>query len=66
MSLHVNGDELAIAQMGSDFLLLEKPYSHPPTTAEVSLIVDGHEERWSVNLPEGIRPGENRVIASRI
>jgi len=34
--------------------------------AEVLLSVDGHEERWTVGLPEGIRPAAERVSVSRV
>jgi hypothetical protein len=66
MALHLNGHALSIAQMGPDFLLLDEPAEHPAGIAQVFLSVDGHEERWAVRLPEGIRLGEKRVSVSKI
>ncbi len=54
LSLHVN-------QMGPDFLLLDSPVNHPPTTASVVLQVDQTEERWDVLLPNGISADKKRV-----
>ena len=65
MELILNGRSLPIAQMGPDFLLLESPIEYPPALADVLLRVDGHEERWAVRLPEGIRPAEKRVRVTK-
>jgi hypothetical protein len=61
MLLLVNGSRVAVVQMGSDFLLLEKPFDHPPTDASVVLQVDQNERRWNVHLPHGISAGSKRV-----
>ncbi|SPE55001.1 hypothetical protein SBV1_2010034 [Verrucomicrobia bacterium] len=58
--LLLNGRRLPVAQMGPDFLLLEKPADYPAGTAQVLLNVDGHEERWAVRLPLGIQPGDKK------
>jgi len=54
--LSVNGLELPVAQLGPDFLILRKSTSYPPAQAEISMSVDGDEERWKIDLPEGITP----------
>ena len=64
MELLLDGHTLAVAQLGPDFLLLVAPASYPPSTAEVLLSVDGHEERWTVRLPEGIHPSDRHVSVS--
>jgi hypothetical protein len=61
MLLLVNGDAISIVQMGPDFLLLERPFDHPPVTASVVLHVDESERRWNVHLPHGISAGSKRV-----
>jgi len=66
MALLLNERSLPIAQLGPDFLFLAAPANYPPSTAEVLLSVDGHEERWAVRLPEGIQPGDERVSVSRV
>jgi hypothetical protein len=66
MAVQVNGHALSIAQMGPDFLLLDEPIDYPAGIAQVLLSVDGHEARWAVRPPEGIRLGEKRVSVSNI
>lgn len=66
MTLLLNGQTIPIAQMGPDFLVLDRPAEHPPCVADVLLSVDGREQRWSVRLPEGIRPESKRVPGIKI
>ena len=66
MTLLLNGQTIPIAQMGPDFLVLDASGEHPPCVADVTLSLDGHEQRWSVRLPEGIRPGHSRVPGAKI
>ena len=66
MLLLVSGDCIPVVQMGPDFLLLDKPFDHPPTEASLVLQVDESERRWIVRLPQGISAGSRRVaIAAR-
>ncbi len=65
MALLLKGRTLPIAQLGPDFLFLVTPASSPPALAQVVLTVDAHEERWTVRLPLGIQPDDNRVSVSR-
>jgi hypothetical protein len=64
MRLAFDGCTLPVAQLGPDFLILHKPFEHPPTDAEISLTVDGQEERWRVRLPQGLRANERVVPIS--
>ena len=65
MQLLVNGSSLPIAQMGPDFLLLDKLIDHPPCKATILFSVDDSERRWPVRLPDGLAAGRERVtIAS--
>jgi hypothetical protein len=65
MFLHLDGAMLPISHMGPDFIRLRNPQAHEPCDGEVSLIIDGVEERWGVRLPNGIRPGEQRIFLAR-
>ncbi len=67
MHLSVNGHIFSIGQLGPDFLLLDDPNDHPPTTAEITLSIDGRERRWQVFLPDGIvaRQAETRIASCR-
>ena len=61
MRLLVNGGSIPVVQMGSDFVLVDAPFDHPPADASVILQVDESERRWNVRLPEGISAGSKRV-----
>jgi hypothetical protein len=61
MELLVNGSSLPIAQLGTDFIILTRPLTHPPTHGEILLRVDESEQRWAVRLPEGISPNVKTV-----
>jgi len=61
MRLLVNGDSIAVAQMGPDCLFLDAPAEHGPGEATVVLQVDKSERRWKVWMPEGISRDSERV-----
>lgn len=65
MELRVNGAILPIGQLGPDFIILDQPADHPPTTGEITLSIDGRERRWLVSLPDGItsKKKETRIIS---
>jgi hypothetical protein len=66
MQLLVNGTSLPIAQMGPDFLLLDKTLDHPPGEATIVFSVEGSDERrWQVRLPEGLVAGRERVVIAK-
>lgn len=57
IGLAVNGYTFSVAKLGPNFVVLRNPVPHPPAEAELSLSIDGHEERWRVELVDGIVPG---------
>jgi hypothetical protein len=61
MQLLLNGSSIRIEQMGRDFLIINKPFDHPPTDASLVLRVDDSETRWNVRLPHGISAASNRI-----
>ena len=61
MLLLVNGLSLRVAQMGSDFVLVDAPVNHPPADASMILQVDQAERSWRVRLPDGISANTRRV-----
>jgi hypothetical protein len=63
--LHVNGYILPVAQLGPSFLVLRNPMDHPPCEAEITLSIDGSEERWAVHLTNGIRVGRRKTAITR-
>jgi hypothetical protein len=65
MQLIVNGASLSITHMGPDFLIIESPREYPPSEATIVLQIDQSERRWNVRLPEGIRPGRERILIAK-
>lgn len=65
MALNVNGFTLPIAQLGPDFLVLERPINHTPCEAVIAMSVDGNESRWRVRLADGIRTDQRKTSISR-
>lgn len=61
MRLLINGLSLPVAQMGTDFLLLDEPVNHLPTVATIVMQIDKNERRWDVLLPNGISTERPRV-----
>jgi hypothetical protein len=57
MQLSVNGHTFQIGQLGPDFVILRDAADHPATDAEITLWIDGREDRWRVYLPAGIHVG---------
>src|SRR5947209_9104558 len=57
IALAVNGYVFSVAELGPDFVVLRNPIPHPPAEAELSLSIDGQEERWRVELIDGILAG---------
>jgi hypothetical protein len=61
MRLILNGGTFRISQMGPDFLLVEAPINHPPGRGVIDLQVDDSRRSWEVELPHGIKAGDERV-----
>ena len=66
MRLLVNGVSFRIAQMGPDFLFVEAPGDHPPARATIELQVDDALRTWEVNLPHGMKAGDERVVLAAL
>lgn len=66
MRLLLNGVSFRIAQMGPDFLFIESPSAQPPARATIELQVDDAQRTWEVNLPQGIKAGDERVVLAAI
>lgn len=61
MTLIIGGVLHRIGQLGPDFLILENPFTAPPSKAEIVMDVDGHVDRWEVFLAKGVSPSLRRV-----
>ncbi len=51
--------------MGPNFLVLKNPIDHSPVDAEITMSIDGHEDRWRVRLPDGIHSGRQKTAISK-
>lgn len=65
MHLVIGGETHSIGQLGPDFLLLDKPFDHPPTDALLFFSIDGKARERQVRLPEGISAGSQRVVIAK-
>lgn len=66
MILRLGGVEVPVAQMGSDFLILQESFSHPATQGVVTLTVDGISEEIPVLLPRGIPATSKRIEIAEV
>ena len=62
MQLFVNGTPISVAQMGRDFLIVDKPFNLPPAGASLVMQVDDSISQWNVHLPHGISAASKRVV----
>ena len=61
MFLILDDHKLSLGQLGPAHCILEQEGDFPPGDAEIVLIIDGHESRIPVYLPNGISPDQQRV-----
>jgi len=60
MHLSVNGHKISIGRLGPDYVVLDGSIDYPPSDAEISLSVDGKEDRWKVRLLDGLSASQAR------
>lgn len=61
MHLSVNGHLLRIGHLGPDYVILDNPIDHSPADAEISMFVDGRQQRWRVRVVEGLSASQHRA-----
>ena len=68
MVLHLGGQDVPLAQMGPDFIILKQALSHEarPVTTSITLTVDGQTEEIPVDFPQGIPAGQRRIALSEV
>jgi hypothetical protein len=62
LRLEVADRFVPLAQVGDTFVITREPADLPPGEATVVFSVDGVEHRRAVFLPDGMRPGNDRVV----
>ena len=60
--LLVGGIQLAVAQVGSSFLILRDRFVCDSTLATLIVSIDGVEGRNEIMLPDGIQDDQSRVV----
>lgn len=68
MVLHLGGQDVPLAQMGPDFIILKQALVKEarPTTASITLTVDDRAEEIPVDFPQGIPAGQRRVALGEV
>lgn len=66
MHLLLNGAMLPISHLGPDYIRLGERAEFPPCAGHIVLVIDGHESRWPVHLPQGLQPGCGRIPVEKI
>ena len=66
MHLVLNGSILPLSHLGPNYVRLRESAEVPPCDAQIVLVIDGHESRWPVHLPEGLQPGHGRIPVEKV
>ena len=61
MELHLEGQVLSVAQLGPDFLILDKRMDLPPSVGELKLQIDEKEVCSAVHLVKGCNSTQPRT-----
>ena len=61
MHLVLDGQTLSVGHLGLDYLILDAPIDHPPSTALLYFSIDGKERERKIRLPNGISMASPRV-----
>ncbi len=68
MVLHLGSQDVPLAQMGPDFIILKQALltQVQPMTASITLNVDERAKTFPVDFPHGIPAGQRRVALSEV
>ena len=68
MVLHLGAQDVPLAQMGPDFIILKQALATDalPTAASITLKVDERVKTFPVDFPQGIPAGQRRVALSEV
>jgi hypothetical protein len=63
MILHLGEQDMPLAQMGPDFIILKQALNRslPAASGSISLKIDEREKTFPVTFPQGIPAGQRRV-----
>jgi hypothetical protein len=68
MVLHLGEQDVPLAQMGPDFIILKKALIEDarPMAASITLKVDERVKTFPVDFPQGIPAGQRRVALGEV
>lgn len=68
MVLHLGAQDVPLAQMGPDFIILKQALNLacPPASGSITLKVDERTEEIPVDFPQGIPAGQRRVALAEV
>jgi len=68
MVLHLGAQDVPLAQMGPDFIILKQALTQAarPMAASITLTVDGRAEEIPVDFPQGIPAGQRRISLAEV
>lgn len=68
MVLHLGAQDVPLAQMGPDFIILKQALmcEARPTQASITLTIDDYQKTFPVDFPHGIPAGQRRVALSEM
>ncbi|MFN0077382.1 MAG: hypothetical protein ACKVY0_13000 [Prosthecobacter sp.] len=68
MVLHLGAQDVPLAQMGSDFIILKQALIEDarPMVASITLKVDERVKTFPVDFPHGIPAGQRRVALAEV
>ena len=61
LRLVIGDTVLELARVSPQACTLRKPAAFPAGEAELVIVIDGHEQRYAVYLPDGILPSSHQV-----
>jgi hypothetical protein len=68
MVLHLGAQDVPLAQMGADFIILKQalPQAARPMAASITLTVDERVKTFPVDFPQGIPAGQRRISLAEV
>ncbi len=68
MVLHLGAQDVPLAQMGRDFIILKQALTQEagPLAASITLKVDEYVKTFPVDFPQGIPAGQRRISLAEV
>ena len=60
LHLYVNGERVAIGQLGPDFGIFREPMSFTASDGELETVIDGNSSRWKIRFTSPVTSESKR------